>query len=82
MCDFIYQIHDNGGRPFSVRVIGNQCIVNDNYDNDREILEFDCLSVNIGNSGNTLLLHLKNNEYVFIGPENIFIRIRISDCEI
>jgi hypothetical protein len=75
MCDFIYQIHDNGGRPFSVRVIGNQCIINDNYDSNREILRFDCLSVMVGNGssahelGNTILLHLKNKEYVFIGPE-------------
>lgn len=72
----IYQIHDNGGLPFSIEVneVENICIVRDNYNHENIIQRFHCNKIFVGcddsgqDLGNTLLLHIKNNEYVFIGP--------------
>ncbi len=87
-----YLIHDNGGRPFKVKITHTNVKVYKliNYDtntySDHEILSFDVKKCFIGSSpknemtlfsggygkkfyGNSILLHIKDNEYVYIGSE-------------
>jgi hypothetical protein len=87
-----YLIHDNGGRPFKVKITNTNVKVyklisyeTDTY-SDNAILSFDVKKCFIGNSpkndmtlfsggygkkfyGNSILLHIKDNEYVYIGSE-------------
>ncbi len=80
-----YYIHDNGGRPFKVEATNkNIKIYKAKYDDSGEnpptyeknvktISSYDGLFVGTHNDGsfkgNSLLVHVKNNKYIFIGQE-------------
>jgi hypothetical protein len=75
----IYDIHDNGGTPFTVHIQSSKAEVYDT--SGKKIYETSFLNAFIGDNdlrvkgvvpkgkypGNTILLHVKPNEYVFIG---------------
>lgn len=77
--------HDNGGRPFAIKLIGNQVHVFEfDRDNDKEELYIigkvpiknkSDLMIGIDNeykfNGNSVLIRLKQNKYLFIGS-NIY----------
>ena len=80
----IYKIHDNGAIPFIVHDYGNKVDVYEQTDNmQKKILDFKYKKIFIGDNvlnfkgyvtkgtgkGNTILLEIEPNEYVYIGNE-------------
>ncbi len=79
----IYHIHDNGGRPFKVEIHDNEVSVFTHSNGDAtqcdKLITYTPQKIFIGvdqtdnnNDGNSILLHIRNLEYVFIGT-TIFI---------
>lgn len=67
--DPIYITHDNGGRPFKVRIIGYTAIVTNNVTGE-ELFTQTYERIFIGESdGNSILLHVANDEYMYIGHD-------------
>jgi hypothetical protein len=82
----LYATHDNGGRPFAVKLIGKQVHVyeverTDKKDNEYYLIgkvpvrDKSDLMIGIDDAykfhGNTVLVRLKNNRYLYIG-ESLF----------
>jgi len=75
-----YDIHDNGSRPFRVFVDGSTVSIyrgtlkeDDTYDYDKLIRSIKVKKVYLGGKksglGNSILLHLSGNKYMYIGSE-------------
>ncbi len=69
-----YEIHDNGGRPFRVKIVDGNVSIFIN-DSDELVESYEPERVFIGKSpehgekfdGNSILLKLEGNQYIFIG---------------